>query len=92
MNKTQKRKEVTKRFLIYVEETFPSYYTDDDGFGGYISLVPTEFKGHQSDNYISYHRSYFSLIVLDEACGKVKQDCKKMNKKLVKIITELELI
>ena len=89
MNKTQKRKEVTKRFLTYVEETFPNYELDDDGFGGYISIVNSEYNG-LNDNTITFHRSYRDLFCLDSASEQVKQDCETMNKKLVEIITELE--
>ena len=91
MTKTQKRKEVTKRFLTYVEETFPNYELDDDGFGGYISLVHSKYNG-LNDNVITFHRSYRDLFCLDSASKQVKQDCETMNKKLVEIITELELI
>jgi hypothetical protein len=91
MTKTQKRKEVTKRFFTFIEETFPNYYIEDDGFGGRISIVPEVFEGYQSDNWIEYHRSYFNLIVLDSANEQVKQDCELMETKLNEIVKELEL-
>jgi len=91
MTKTQKRKEVTKRFFTFIEETFPNYYIEDDGFGGRISIVPEVFEGYQSDNWIEYHRSYFNLTVLDSANEQVKQDCVLMETKLNEIVKELEL-
>jgi hypothetical protein len=91
MTKTEKRKEVTKRFLTFVEEIFPNYYLEDDGFGGRISIVPEVFEGYESDNCIEYQRSYFSLFCLDEACDQVKQDCAIMDAKLAEILKELEL-
>ena len=91
MTKTQKRKEVTKRFFTFIEETFPNYYTDDDGFGGRISIIPEVFEGYQSDNWIEYQRSRFSLCILNEACEQVKQDYKIMDTKLEEIVKELEL-
>jgi hypothetical protein len=90
MNKTEKRKEVTKRFLTFVEETFPNYYIDDDGFGGYITIGHNE-SNSLSDDVITYHRSYFDVFCLDEACDQVKQDCAVMDAKLVEILKELEL-
>ena len=91
MNKTQKRKEVVKRFLTFVENEFPNYYLDDDGFGGRISIIPEKFEGNFSDNAIEFQRSRFDLFVLDYACEQVKQDCDVMEKKLDEIIKELEL-
>ena len=90
MNKTQKRKEVTKRFLTFVEETFPNYELDDDGFGGYISIVNTDYNGF-NDNVITYHRSYFDAFALDSASEQVKKDADVMQAKIDEIIKELEL-
>ena len=90
MTKTQKRKEVTKRFLTYVEETFPNYELDDDGFGGYISIVHNEYNG-LNDNVITFHRSYRDLFCLDSASDQVKQDSDTMQAKLEEIVNELEL-
>ena len=90
MNKTEKRKEVTKRFLTFVEETFPNYYIDDDGFGGYITIGYNE-SNSLSDDVITYHRSYFDVFCLDSASDQVKQDCEVMDAKLVEILKELEL-
>ena len=91
MNKTQKRKEVTKRFLTYVEETFPNYELDDDGMGGYISIVHEDYNG-LNDNVITFHRTYRDLFYLDSASEQVKQDTVVMQAKLNEIIKELELI
>jgi beta-galactosidase beta subunit len=90
MNKTQRRKEVTKRFLTFVEEKFPNYELDDDGFGGYISIVNSDYNG-LNDNVITYHRSYFDVFVLDSASEQVKQDADEMQSKLDEILKELEL-
>jgi hypothetical protein len=90
MNKTEKRKEVTKRFLTFVEDKFPNYYIDDDGFGGYITIGHNE-SNSLSDDVITYHRSYFDVFCLDSASDQVKQDCEVMDAKLVEILKELEL-
>lgn len=89
MNKTQKRREITKRFLTYVEETFPNYTLDDDGFGGYISIVNQEYNG-LNDNVITFHRTYRDLFCLDSASEQVKQDADVMQAKLDEIIEEVE--
>lgn len=89
MNKTQKRREITKRFLTYVEETFPNYTLDDDGMGGYISIVNQEYNG-LNDNVITFHRTYRDLFCLDSASEQVKQDADVMQAKLDEIIEEVE--
>jgi asparagine synthetase A len=90
MTKTQRRKEVTKRFLTYVTETFPNYELEDDGFGGYISIVNKDYNG-LNDNVITFHRSYFTAFALDSASEQVKQDADAMQTKLDEIVKELEL-
>ena len=90
MTKTEKRKEVTKRFLTFIEEIFPNYYLEDDGFGGYITIGHNE-SNSLSDDVITYHRSYFDVFCLDSASDQVKQDCEVMDAKLVEILKELEL-
>ena len=90
MTKTQKNKEVTKRFLTFVEETFPNYYIDDDGFGGYITIGYNESNGFNDDT-ISFHRSYRDLFCLDSASDQVKQDADIMQAKLDEIVKELGL-
>jgi beta-galactosidase beta subunit len=90
MNKTQRRREVTKRFLTFVEETFPNYELDDDGMSGFISIVNADYNGF-NDNVITYHRSYFDVFTLDSASEQVKQDTDTMQVKLDEIIKELEL-
>jgi len=90
MTKTQKRREVTKRFLTFVEETFPNYELDDDGMGGYISIVNADYNGF-NDNVITFHRSYFDVFALDSASEQVKQDAAQMEAKLEEIVKELEL-
>jgi hypothetical protein len=91
MTKTQKRKEVTKRFFTFIEETFPNYYTEDDGFGGRISIVPEVYEGSYGNNMIEYQRSTFDLCILNSACKQVKQDVAIMEAKLNEIVEELEL-
>lgn len=91
MNKTQKRKEITKRFLTYVEETFPNYILDDDGFGGYISIILSG-TNCLSDDVISFHRTYRDVFCLDSASEQVKQDANTMRVKLDEIIKEIEAL
>lgn len=91
MNKTQRRKEVTKRFLTFIDETFPNYTLDDDGDGGRISIVAENYRGSFGDNVIEYQRSRFDLCVLDSASEQVKQDAAQMEAKLEEIVKELEL-
>jgi hypothetical protein len=40
MTKTQKQKEIIKRFLTFVDEVFPTYELDDCGDGGRITFFP----------------------------------------------------
>lgn len=91
MTKTQKRKEVVSRFLTFVEDKFPNYFIDDDGFGGYFTLTPEIYEGNLSDNWIQYHRSYFRVDCMNEACDQVKQDVDVMQAELDRIVNELEL-
>ena len=54
MNKTEKRKEITKRFLTYITEQFPQYEICDDGDGGRMYFY---LKGGDNDESIEYHRT-----------------------------------
>ena len=91
MTKTQKRKEVVSRFLTFVEDKFPNYSIDDDGFGGYMTFTPSSYKGRFSDNWIQFHRSYFTVDCTNEACEQVQQDVDQMQVELDRIVNELEL-
>ena len=86
MTKTQKQKEIIKRFLSFVEEAFPEYTIDDYGDGGRISFTPNE--GHCDDD-IEFQRSRLTLDVLNWASDKTKQDCKVMEDMLEIIIKEI---
>jgi hypothetical protein len=86
MNKTEKRKEITKRFLTYITEQFPQYEICDDGDGGRIYFYPESDKG---DDLIEYHRSN-GLCTLNWACEQSKQDCLTMEQKLHSIAVEVE--
>ena len=86
MNKTEKRKEITKRFLTYVTEQFPQYEICDDGDGGRMYFY---LGRRNSDDLIEYHRSH-GLCTLNWASDQAKQDCLIMDKKLNEIIIEVE--
>jgi hypothetical protein len=89
MTKTQKQKEIIKRFLTFVEEVFPQYEIDDYGDGGRISFIPIE--GHCDDD-IEFQRSRLTLDVLNWASDKTKQDCKVMEGMLTVIQNEVEAL
>ena len=88
MTKTQKRKEIIKQFLTFVEETFPNYELDDNGDGGRISFFP--INGTSFD-IIEFQRSRLNLCVLNCANDQSKQDSDIMQAKLDEIVKELEL-
>ena len=92
MNKTQKQKEIIKRFLSFVDEVFPNYELDDYGDGGRISFVPIECEGWQSDNIIEFQRSRLDLCVLNCASDQAKQDCMVMEGMLKVIQNEVEAL
>ena len=87
MTKTQKQKEVIKRFLTFVEEVFPQYTIDDYGDGGRIEFFPTEGN---SDDAIEFQRSRLTLDVLNWASDQAKQDCAVMEGMLEIIQKEVE--
>jgi len=89
MNKTQKQKEVLRRFFTFVDEVFPNYEVDDDGFGGRVSFVLTN-GGY--DDVIEFQRSRLDLCVLDNASPQVKEDCKIMEGMLKVIQIEVEAL
>ena len=87
MTKTQKQKEVIKRFLTFVDEAFPQYTIDDYGDGGRIEFFPTEGN---TDDAIEFQRSRLTLDVLNYASAQAKQDCKVMEGMLEIIQKEVE--
>ena len=87
MTKTQKQKEVIKRFLTFVEEVFPQYTIDDYGDGGRIEFFPTEGN---TDDAIEFQRSRLTLDVLNWASDQAKQDCAVMEGMLEIIQREVE--
>ena len=89
MTKTQKRKEVIKRFLTFVNETFPQYEIDDCGDGGRITFFPINGT---SDDQIDFQRSRLNLCVLNCASDQAKQDCMVMEGMLKVIQNEVEAL
>jgi hypothetical protein len=87
MTKTQKQKEVIKRFLTFVEEVFPQYEIDDYGDGGRINFFPSEGS---DDDAIEFQRSRLDLCVLNWASNQAKQDCAVMEGMLEIIQKEVE--
>jgi hypothetical protein len=87
MTKTQKQKEVIKRFLSFVEEVFPQYEIDDYGDGGRITFFPTE---GENDDAIEFQRSRLDLCILNHASPQAKEDCMVMEGMLNVIQKELE--
>jgi len=87
MTKTQKRKEVIKRFLTFVNETFPQYEMDDCGDGGRITFFPINGT---SDDQIEFQRSRLDLCTLNWASPQTKEDCLVMEGMLNLIQKELE--
>jgi hypothetical protein len=89
MNKTQKQKEIIKRFLTFVDEVFPTYELDDCGDGGRITFFPINGT---SDDQIEFQRSRLDLCVLNCASDQSKQDCKVMEGMLKVIQIEVEAL
>jgi len=87
MTKTQKQKEVIKRFLSFVEEVFPQYEIDDYGDGGRINFCPTE---GENDDTIEFQRSRLDLCVFNWASFQAKEDCMVMEGMLNIIQKEVE--
>ena len=87
MNKTEKRREITKQFLTYITEQFPQYEICDDGDGGRMYFQPS---GNTNGNdYIEYHRTY-GLCILNWADNQSQMDYSIMVKKLNEITLEIE--
>lgn len=89
MTKTQKQKEVVKRFLTFVSEAFPNYEIDDYGDGGRITFFPIDGT---SDDQIDFQRSRLDLCVLNCASDQSKQDCMLMEGVLIIIQNEVEAL
>jgi hypothetical protein len=87
MTKTQKQKEIIKRFLTFVEEVFPNYELDDCGDGGRITFFPINGT---SDDQIEFQRSRLDLCVLNCANDQAKQDHMVMEGMLKVITQEVE--
>ena len=87
MTKTQKQKEVIKRFLTFVEEAFPQYKIDDYGDGGRINFF---LIGGSDDDAIEFQRSRLDLCTLNWAPLQTKQDCTIMEGVLKIIQREVE--
>ena len=87
MTKTQKQKEVIKRFLTFVEEAFPQYEIDDYGDGGRINFF---LIGGSDDDSIEFQRSSLDLCTLNWAPSQIKQDCMIMEGVLEIIQREVE--
>jgi hypothetical protein len=87
MTKTQKQKEIIKRFLTFVDEVFPNYELDDCGDGGRITFFPINGI---SDDQIDFQRSRLDLCVLNCANDQAKQDRMVMEGMLKVIIQEVE--
>jgi hypothetical protein len=89
MTKTQKQKEIIKRFLTFVEEVFPEYTIDDYGDGGRIEFFPNEGT---TNDAIEFQRSRLTLDVLNWASDQAKQDCMVMEGMLTVIQNEVEAL
>jgi hypothetical protein len=91
MTKTQKQKEVLRRFFTFVDEVFPNYELDDCGDGGRITFFPINGT---SDDAIEFQRSRLDLCVLNCASDQSKQDCKIMKGmlKVIQILLEVEAL
>ena len=87
MTKTQKQKEIIKRFLTFVDEVFPNYELDDCGDGGRITFFPINGT---SDDIIEFQRSRLDLCVLNCANDQAKQDHMVMEGMLKVITQEVE--
>jgi len=87
MTKTQKQKEIIKRFLTFVNEVFPNYELDDCGDGGRITFFPINGT---SDDQIEFQRSRLDLYVLNCSNDQAKQDHMVMEGMLNVIIQEVQ--
>lgn len=72
MNKTETKKEINRRFYIYVETNFPQYDLDFDG-NGRVSLTPKEGED-RGTNSIEYHQSFHEVMCLNWASKQTQED------------------
>lgn len=89
MNKTERRKELVKRFCEMIENDFPSYDIDE-GEGGSLTLTP-DWSKKPADDSIDFHRSRFDLCSMNWASIQTKKDEAEMEKRLNDMVKELEL-
>jgi hypothetical protein len=87
MTKKEIQKTIIKRFLTFVNTTFPNYELDDCGDGGRITFFPINGT---SDDIIDFQRSRLDLCILNCASAQAKQDCKAMEDMLEIIIKEVK--
>jgi hypothetical protein len=87
MTKKEIQRTIIKRFLTFVNTTFPNYELDDYGDGGRITFFPINGT---SDDIIEFQRSRLDLCVLNCASDQSKQDCKEMEDMLEIIIKEVK--
>lgn len=88
MNKTEKRKLITKLFCEMIEKNFPEYDIDESE-GGRLSLTPTWSK-RPADEGIEYSRSNFDLCSYNWASIQTKKDEIEMEKELNQIMKSVE--
>jgi hypothetical protein len=72
MNKTEIKREINRRFYVYVETNFPQYELLFDG-DGRVSLVPKEGE-KRGINSIDYYQSDYSVICLNFASKETKEN------------------
>ena len=61
MTKTEIKKEINRRFYVYVETNYPQYELDFDAGYGRVYLVPKE-GDDRANNSIEYHQSNHDVI------------------------------
>jgi len=76
MNKTEIKREINRRFYIYVETNFPQYELDFEGGYGRVYLIPK--KGNKADNSIEYHQSHHDVICFNYATKQTHEDVAQM--------------
>ena len=85
MNKTEKKREIIKQFLTYIENEFSQYTIEDDGDGGRIMFYPDNLD---NDGVIEYHRNN-GLCSYNWAPERTKLDMAEMEKMLNKITEDI---
>lgn len=77
MNKTETKREINRRFYVYVETNFPLYELEFDSGYGRVSLVPKEGED-RSTNSIDYHQSDYSVMCSNFASKETKENTFEM--------------